>query len=189
MDELQDKPMPQGEDEMREEQPAAMPEPPDWTGPEVAPEQPVRGIPGPTQTGQTQDERTLAALAHASTLLNVVTGFLGLIVAGIIWLSYRDRSRFVAFQALQSAVFQLATLVVVAILAVITAIAWTISGVLTAVVIGLCLMPFALVLTLVVVLVPLAAIIYQLYAALQTYNGRDFEYWWVGRFMREQGWT
>jgi len=146
-------------------------------------------MPDPAESGPTQDERTLAALAHASTLLNLVTGFLGLIVAGIIWLSYRDRSRFVAFQALQSAVFQLATLVVVAILAAITAVTWTISGLLTAVLIGLCLMPLALVLTLIVVLVLLAAIIYQLYAALQTYHGRDFEYWWVGRFMREQGWT
>lgn len=158
-------------------------------GPEVEPEEPKGEMPEPVEVTPTQDERTMAALAHASTLLNLVTGFLGVIVAVVIWLAYRDRSPYVGFQALQSAVFQLAALVATAIGATIAAIAWTISAILTAIVIGLCLMPLALVLTLIAIVIPLAAIAYQLYAAIETYNGRDFEYRWVGSFIRQQGWA
>ncbi len=106
MDELQEHPLPQREDETGQEQPAGASGQPGWTGPAPVAEEPMRTIPGPERPGLTENERTLAALAHACTLLNLVTGFLGVIVAGIIWLSYRDRSRYVAFQALQSAVFQ-----------------------------------------------------------------------------------
>lgn len=191
MDEMQDKPMDQSAEEMGggSQASAGAPDQQGGVGPEVRRVGPVRAIPEPSGLVPTADERTIAALAHASTLLNLITGFLGVIVAGVIWLSYRDRSRYVAFQALQSAVFQLAVLIVVAIGATITVIAWTITGVLTAILIGLCLMPIALILTLIVIAIPLAAIAYQLYAAVQTYQGRDFSYWWVGPFVRQQGWA
>ena len=51
----------------------------------------------------TQDERILAALAHASVILP----FWGLIGAIVIWATQREKSRFVNFQALQGAVYQL----------------------------------------------------------------------------------
>jgi uncharacterized Tic20 family protein len=50
-----------------------------------------------------QDERILAALAHAS----VVLPFWGLIGAIVIWATQREKSRFVSFQALQGVVYQL----------------------------------------------------------------------------------
>src|SRR5262245_2287069 len=53
------------------------------------------------------DERVWAMLAHLSTLLNLVTGFLGPVAALVIYLAYKDRSRYVAYQAFQSFVFQL----------------------------------------------------------------------------------
>jgi len=188
VNELQDKPMAQEEMGVAEAASQA-PGQPGATGREAGQGEPAEAIPGPSESVPTQDERTMAALAHASTLLNLVTGFLGIIVALVIWLSYRDRSPYVAFQALQSAVFQLIVLVLTAVGAVVVAIAWTITGLLTAVVIGLCIVPIALALTVVVVALPLAAIIYQLYAAIETYNGRDFEYWWVGNLVRQQGWA
>jgi len=52
-----------------------------------------------------QDEKTLAALAHASMLLNIVSGLGGLLVAFLIWMTQRDKSRYVEDQALQSLVF------------------------------------------------------------------------------------
>jgi len=52
------------------------------------------------------EERTWAMLAHLSVLLNLVTGFLGGIAAIIIYFVYKDRSRFVAYHAMQSFIFQ-----------------------------------------------------------------------------------
>ena len=50
-----------------------------------------------------QDERIMAALAHASIILP----FWGLIAAIIIWVTQREKSPFVGFQALQGAAYQL----------------------------------------------------------------------------------
>ncbi|MFQ5344259.1 MAG: DUF4870 domain-containing protein [Anaerolineae bacterium] len=59
------------------------------------------------------DERTLAGLAHASIILNLVTsGLGGPIGALVIWLVKRDDSPWVAFQALQALVYQLLGVVV-----------------------------------------------------------------------------
>jgi len=55
----------------------------------------------------TQDERILAALAHASVILP----FWGLIGAIVVWVTQREKSRFVNFQALQGATYQLCLIV------------------------------------------------------------------------------
>lgn len=55
----------------------------------------------------TQDERILAALAHASVILP----FWGLIAAIVIWATQREKSRFVGFQALQGVAYQLCIIV------------------------------------------------------------------------------
>ncbi|MFC1878484.1 DUF4870 domain-containing protein [Chloroflexota bacterium] len=123
------------------------------------------------------DERTWAMLAHLSVLLNLVTGFLGPVAALIVYLVYKDRSRYVAFHAWQSFIFQLIWWVGAGILA---GIAWTISGVLAAVLIGCCLMPIALLIT----LVPLAALVYGVIGAIQTSQGQDFDYWLIGEWAR-----
>jgi len=51
----------------------------------------------------TQDERVMAALAHASVILP----FWGLIGAIVIWATQKEKSRFVSFQALQVIAYQL----------------------------------------------------------------------------------
>lgn len=53
--------------------------------------------------GVTQDDRILAALAHASVILP----FWGLIGAIVAWVTQRGKSRFVGFQALQAVAYQL----------------------------------------------------------------------------------
>jgi uncharacterized Tic20 family protein len=138
--------------------------------------QPAPALPPVAMAGPTQDERTIAALAHASNLLNLVTGFGGLIAAAVIWLSYRDRSKYVEDQALQATVFQGLLLVSGALVALM----WIAVGLLSAIIIGLCLIPFALLLS----LVPVVAFFYPFYAALEVYQGRDFKYLWVGDLVR-----
>jgi uncharacterized Tic20 family protein len=123
------------------------------------------------------DERTWAMLAHLSVLLNLVTGFLGPVAALIIYLTYRDRSRYVAYQSLQALIFQLVWWVGGGFLA---GIAWALSGILAAVVVGCCLMPFALLLS----LLPIGALVYGVVGALETNQGKDFKYWLIGDWVR-----
>lgn len=51
----------------------------------------------------TQDERVMAALSHVSALLP----FMGVIAPIVIWVTQREKSRYVAFQALQALAYQL----------------------------------------------------------------------------------
>ena len=54
------------------------------------------------------EEMDMAALAHASVVLGFITsGLAGIVVALLIWLSYKDRSDYVATQSLQAMAFQL----------------------------------------------------------------------------------
>jgi len=124
------------------------------------------------------EENTLAMFAHLSILLNLVTGFLGLVPALIIYFAYKDRSRYVAYQSLQAVVFQLVYFFGAAILAGIVAI---VSTPLVLICIGL----FGLVLALLLALVPVGALIYGIVGAVETYHGRDFQYWLVGQWVRK----
>lgn len=58
--------------------------------------------PAPTST-LTQDERVTAALAHTTVILPMM-GMLGAIV---IWATQKEKSRYVAFQALQAVVYHI----------------------------------------------------------------------------------
>ena len=60
----------------------------------------------PTATSPTQDDRIMAAVAHATAILP----FMGLIAPIIIWVTQKDKSPFISFQALQALVYQLTML-------------------------------------------------------------------------------
>lgn len=133
------------------------------------------------------DERTMAALAHGSIILTLLTGGIGgLIVAFVVWAVHREKSRWVADQSLQALIFQIAATLVAYVLAVLAGGAIAVSGALTAILIGLCILPFALLFGLVAAVFPLAATAYGVYGALETYQGRDFQYCWVGNLVRER---
>ncbi len=123
------------------------------------------------------DERTWAMLAHLSVLLNLVTGFLGVIAALAIYIAYKDRSRYVAYQAMQAFIFQLIWWVGGGIL---TGITWAATGVLSMLVIGVVLIPLACLVS----LLPLASLVYGIVGAVQCNNGQDFRYWLIGDWVR-----
>ncbi|MCX7854513.1 MAG: DUF4870 domain-containing protein [Anaerolineae bacterium] len=123
------------------------------------------------------DERTWAMLAHLSVLLNLVTGMLGPVAALVIYLVFKDRSRYVAYQSLQSLIFQLITWVGGGLLIGATA---AIAGILTTVVVGLCLFPLVALLA----LIPLAGLVYGVIGGIQCSQGQDFRYWLVGDWVR-----
>ena len=147
------------------------------------------------------DEWTAAALAHASVLLTLILGMaggvgapVGLAVPLVMYFGYREKSRFVAFHALQSFVYQITGVLIYAVTAAVMGIGvtmvWNISGWLAGVLVGLLLMPFALLLTMLMVLLllgaPLAWLGYGLYAAYQVYQGRDFRYWLIGERLERE---
>ena len=116
-------------------------------------------------------------LAHLSVLLNLITGFLGVIAPLIIYLIYKDRSRYVAYQSMQAFVFQLiwwggGGLIIGAV--------WVVTGVLSALIIGIFCVPFSLIITLVAGIMPVVALVYGVYAGIEANAGRDFKYWLVG---------
>lgn len=133
--------------------------------------------PAPPSPLSPSDERTWAMIAHLSVLLNLVTGFLGPAAALVIYLVFKDRSRYTAYHAMQSFVFQLIWWIGAGALA---AAAWAISGVLAALLVGCLLMPFALLFS----LLPIGALIYGVIGAIQTSQGNDFRYWLVGDWVR-----
>ncbi len=127
------------------------------------------------------EERTWSTLAHLSVLLNLVTGFAGPIGALIIFLVYKDRSRRVAYDALQSMIFQLIWWYGGGLL---IGLMWAFVGILSAIVIGVILIPFALLFTLLFAVLPLGALVYGIVGAVQVNEGRDFRYWLVGDWVR-----
>lgn len=146
------------------------------------------------------DDRAWAAIAHASALVTVLFGILtggalclvGPIVPLVIWLVFRERSRFVARHALQATLFQALVVILTAIVGVLglilVAVAWVGAGVLMAAVIGFCLIPVALALTLLWLMatlgLPVAALVYACYGAYEVVEGRDFRYWLVGNWVK-----
>ena len=139
--------------EAKEQNYGMAPEPGE-TGPAAGP---VAADPLGTVTGE---ERTWAVVAHLSVFLNLFTIFLGPVAAFVVWLVYRDRSKAVAFHALQSAVYQAGWLAVLGT-------GWAVTGLLTLVLIGFLLIP-------VMALVTLVPFVHGAYAAYRV--GRDGEY-------------
>jgi uncharacterized protein len=110
----------------------------------------------------TQEERTLSVLSHLSMFLNLITGFLGPVAALVIWLVYKDRSRKVAFHALESMWYQLGWLVILAV-------GWTVTGLLTMILIGFLLIP-------VMAVVSVVPFVHAAYAAYRVSKGEEYRY-------------
>lgn len=148
---------------------------------EKTPEMPNEETARSPMTGQMisrNEERTWAMLAHLSVLVNLFTGFLGGIIAIVIYFIYKDRSRFVAYHAMQSFLFQAITWLGAGLIATFFI---TIGSVFAILIIPLlCLVPGFLIL----LAIP-ASLIYGVVGAVQVNNGEDFKYWQVGDWVRE----
>lgn len=128
------------------------------------------------------DERTWAFLAHLSVLLNLVTGLLGVGAAFVIFLLFRERSRYVAFQALQAALFQL---ICWAGIGALIGLIWGAIGILSMIMIGILLIPIGVILTLLLAVMPIASVVYGIFGAYETSQGTDFRYWMLGDWVAQ----
>ena len=149
--------------------------------------------------GLTRTEMNWAALAHGSILVTLAIGLatgglgaiVGVLIPAIIWYAHKDKSAYVVDQARQATIFQLAGVVGLFVLALggalLLTVAWVASAVLVVVLIGLVLLPIALIVTLLwavaVIALPIAQVVYGCYAAVEAYNGRPFRYRWVTDLM------
>lgn len=129
----------------------------------------------------TQEERIMAALAHASGLLPGM----GLVAAVVIWATQKDTSRYTGYQALQAIVYQLAGLFVQVVgwcgwlalyfVSFIPLMAATETGAEP---------PTFFWISMLLMVVPLALmgfwIVGSLWGGIRTLQGRDFRYLWVG---------
>ena len=142
--------------------------------------------------GPTQHERNWAALAHLTAVLTLIIAastaglghIVGLLVPLAIYIYFSNRSRYVAYHALQATVFQAVAGILYVLAASLAgamiALAWTVSGMLAVVLVGIALMPAALALTLVagveLVGLPALALFYSAYGAYLIYKGQEFDY-------------
>jgi uncharacterized Tic20 family protein len=150
--------------------------PSESTPPETKSLPPQTGTPVP-QPLSTSEEHTWAMLAHLSILLNLITGFLGVLAALVIYLAFKDRSKYVAYQSMQSFVFQLIFWFGAGLLA---GVVWTVTLVSSVILIGLICIPLACLIS----IIPFAALIYGVVGAVQANTGEDFKYWLVGDWVR-----
>lgn len=161
----------------------------------------VADVRSTAEGGAVTDAWTIAALAHASVVLTLLFAFaggigalVGLAVPLVIYLTYRERSQFVAFHALQALVYQGAGVLIylasVIVLALIVTVVWTITGLLSAVAVGFLFLPLAVLVTVLMVLVllsaPLAWVACGLYAAYRVYQGEGVRYWLLGEWVERE---
>jgi uncharacterized Tic20 family protein len=147
----------------------------------------------------TQHERNWAAVAHLTVFLTLLVAastaglghIVGLLVPLAIYVYFSNRSRYVAYHALQATVFQAVAGILYVIAASLAgamiAVAWTVSGILAVVLVGIALMPAALALTLAagveLVGLPALALFYSAYGAYLIYKGQEFDYPVLGRLV------
>ncbi len=130
-----------------------------------------------------QDERIIAALAHISVLLP----FAGVIAPIVIWVTQKDRSRYVAFQALQAIAFQLLLIIIwmggmacymgsffLTFLGAAVLSSNRVPG-------PAVFLPF--IVFFVILALMLVFIIYGIVAAVMTFQGKDFHYALIGRWV------
>ncbi len=146
------------------------------------------------QTTKAQNERVMAAVAHGSILLGLFTNGIGGVVAAlVIWLTQKEKSAYVAGQALQALIFQGFTMIV-------TMLAWCCWGLLwLAMIIPPIVanpgayenaVPAGFWVGLSLISVPIAiwvaTIAYGLWGAARCMGGHDFRYAIIGSWLERQ---
>jgi uncharacterized Tic20 family protein len=146
------------------------------------------------QLAPSQDEKALAGLAHGSILLGLFTNGVGGIVAAlVIWVIQREKSAYVAAQALQALVYQAMTMLV-------TMLAWCCwAGLWMALLLPPVLAnpeayeqtpPAGLWIGMVLMIIPFAmwglTILYGLWGGARCLGGHDFKYAVIGRWLDDR---
>jgi len=134
-----------------------------------------------------QNERNLAALAHASVILP----YLGAIVPTLILVTRKEKSMYLAFQTLQALLFQVSVMLTWLVGFVCYFITFVVniislpfiikeSGEISSINWMMAVMP--LIMIVLIILLVLAYIVYGVVGAVMTYQGKPFRYIVIGRW-------
>jgi len=142
--------------------------------------------PEPNPTLASQDERVMAALSHVSVLIPGM----GVIAPILIWVTQREKSKYVAFQSLQALIYQLVFPILgfaggfcyVGSIFLMGFLAVAISNMNFSGPELVFFFPF-LILGL-IALIGFAMVIYGLAGAVMAFQGKDFHYLVLGDFLR-----
>jgi uncharacterized Tic20 family protein len=148
------------------------------------------------------NERKWAAIAHGSTLLTALLGvmsggalvLLTMFVPLFIYFSFRKRSEFVAFHALQAFTIQLVGTIGWIALIVVGTLTWValliVSALLILVLIGIILLPLVIlaypIFIVLSLALPLGMVIYSVIAAVETHAGRNYRIPYVSAWVESQ---
>lgn len=164
---------------------------------------PVGDVPRSYSTQHvSDDERLWAAIAHGSVWITLLGGIasigmvlpISVFIPLAIYFAFRRRSDFVAFHALQAFVLQLIGTLGAFVLLTFGGIVWIIGLIVAilamVVLIGFVLLPLwglvGIALLAVVTLMPLAMLFFGTLAAVETYQGRDYRYPLIARWVDRQ---
>jgi uncharacterized Tic20 family protein len=150
----------------------------------------------------TDDERLWASVAHASAWITFLGGIftigavvpVSIFIPLLIYFLWRRRSDYVAFHALQAFTLQLIGTVGAAVILAAGGLVWGIGMVIAilalVILVGFILVPLwglvGLALLVITLVMPLAMVFYGTLAALETYNGRDYHYPFIARWVDRQ---
>lgn len=164
--------------------------------------QPRRAKAKRTMAAVDENERKWASLAHGSTLLTALAalfsgGLLVLVtmfVPLLIYFSFRKRSEYVAFHALQAFTVQLlgtvGWMVLVLVGTLVSVALMIVAAILIIVLIGIVLLPLVIVTYILFLLaslaLPLGMVIYSVIAMTETWGGHDYRIPYVGRWVENQ---
>jgi uncharacterized Tic20 family protein len=148
------------------------------------------------------NERKWAAIAHGSTLLTALLGILSggalvlltMFVPLFIYFSFRKRSEFVAFHALQAFTIQLVGTIGWIALLVVGTLTWValliVSALLILVLVGIILLPLVIlaypVFIVLSLALPLGMVIYSVIAMVETHAGRNYRIPYISRWVESQ---
>lgn len=162
-----------------------------------------REMPRSYSTLRVSDEEKLwAAVAHGSVWLTMALSVLSIgtlmpvsvFIPLVIYFLFRKRSDYVSFHALQAFVLQLVCTIGAFLLLVVGGVVWLIGLFIAllamAILVGFILVPVwgivGVVLGLAIAVMPLAGLLFGTIATIETYNGRDYRYPFVARWVDRQ---
>ena len=150
----------------------------------------------------TENERKWAALAHGSTLLTALVALgsagagvlLTMLVPLMIYFGFRKRSQYVAYHALQAFTIQLVGTVGWVSLVLAGTLVWVALVVLSALLIlalvGILLLPIVILLGplffVASLALPVGMVVYSVIAAVETWQGHNYKYPMIGRWVEGQ---
>ena len=153
-------------------------------------------------TPNSKEEQTWAAIAHGSALLTIAVGMatasfgslLTLFIPLAIYFVYREKSEFVARHALQAFAAQVVGVIGFVVLLLSVVAVWVplliLSALLIILLVGIILFPLVLLAGLLAIglsfLLPFGLLVYSAIAAVEAWNGHNYNYPWLGDWVDDQ---